>query len=112
MKRYLLLYYLCSASCAWAQLTGAELEMGYRTLHDGRAISENSGRLFDLRYHGAKGTQYTADSWRPGVIFLRSGQVREHDLSNYDEVEESPVIIGDKGEPIYIAPLLVDHFEL
>ena len=112
MKALLLFCYLFSTQVLLAQLTLVELESTYRALNDGRPVNERPNSFYDLRYRGAKGTQYTTDTWRQGIIYLNSGQVRYHELANYDEVEESPVIIGDNGESILISPILVDHFEL
>lgn len=112
MKYSIYILLLVLPSLLHAQLTVVELETTYRALNDGRAMNDNPDRPYDIRYHGVVGTQYAHDSWLAGVFYLNSGQTRIHELANYDEVEESPVIIGDAGDPIFIAPMLIDSFSL
>ena len=112
MKYLSILILFALPTLLWGQLTLVELETQYRALNDGRPMNANPDRPFDIRYHGVDGTQYAQDSWHPAVFYLTSGQVRNHKFANYDEVEESPVIIGDAGNTIFIAPILIERFTL
>ena len=112
MKYVIYVLLLVLPSLVLGQLTVVELETTYRALKDGRGMNTNPDRPYDIRYHGVVGTQYAHDSWLLGKFYLNSGQIREHSLANFDEVEESPVIIGETGETIFIAPMLIDSFAL
>jgi len=109
---YGLLFLITLCRLSSAQMTLVELRTKYSALGNSPPISENSDRILDNRFRGTKGTPYIQSNWRPGTVYLRSGQEKEHVFINYDVVEDQPIIRDERGNEVYISPIIVDHFTI
>jgi len=113
MKKEILILSLLSIGLVpmiWAQMTIVELKTKYSALGYTPPATRNPNTVLDMRFRGTKGTPYIQKDWAPGTVYLKSGMKKEHVLINYDVVEDKPIIRGELGDDIHIAPLIVDRF--